>query len=318
MGRIIINKVDYYPHFPGGKTIATLRRKFGNDGYAAYFLLMDLLADTEGHFVNFTEPETVEDFAVECDIEQAELIAILDWLANRGRIDSGLWARKIIWCQKFVDSLEPVYKNRKRELPTIANIEITMVEKVITIVETPITIVGIPDNGITTVEIPQSKVKQREAKAEERKEKGFSSQIQVRNESSDLAIGFDPEARWLEFCKAFPCPDIHGVQKELQNYVRTVTQFAMQHGDTYDSTAAGINQRCLDYAKYKNDSGETRHNPSTWLITGEFEKDWAQKPRPQKKGKGGYTQEESRTINEMAGLMTSGELDDYFKPQSDE
>ena len=43
--------VDYFPHFvKGGRTIFILENKFGNDGYAFWFKLLEILGESEGHF----------------------------------------------------------------------------------------------------------------------------------------------------------------------------------------------------------------------------------------------------------------------------
>lgn len=41
--------VDYFPHFvKGGRTIFILENKFGNDGYAFWFKLLEILGESEG------------------------------------------------------------------------------------------------------------------------------------------------------------------------------------------------------------------------------------------------------------------------------
>ncbi len=44
--------VDYFPHFvKGGRTIFILENKFGNDGYAFWFKLLEILGESEGIFL---------------------------------------------------------------------------------------------------------------------------------------------------------------------------------------------------------------------------------------------------------------------------
>lgn len=43
--------VDYFPHFVKcGRTIYILENRFGNDGYAFWFKLLEILGESEGHF----------------------------------------------------------------------------------------------------------------------------------------------------------------------------------------------------------------------------------------------------------------------------
>ena len=45
--------VDYFPHQCNhGKTMFILEQKYGNDGYAFWFKLLELLGTTEGHFLH--------------------------------------------------------------------------------------------------------------------------------------------------------------------------------------------------------------------------------------------------------------------------
>jgi hypothetical protein len=42
-------------------------------------------------------------------------------LAELEAIDQELWQNRIIWCQKFVDGISDVYKNRRVEIPIKPN-----------------------------------------------------------------------------------------------------------------------------------------------------------------------------------------------------
>ena len=51
MARPKKQKVEYFPHFVmSGRTIFILENTYGNDGYAFWFKLLELLGDTEGHY----------------------------------------------------------------------------------------------------------------------------------------------------------------------------------------------------------------------------------------------------------------------------
>lgn len=119
MARNQTNTVEYFPHIARpGKTLFILEGQYGNDGYAAWFKLLELLSATENHF-----------YVAETDIDWHYLVArlkissetareILNLLADLGNINKQLWKNhKVIWCQALVDNLGEVYRKRKRDLP---------------------------------------------------------------------------------------------------------------------------------------------------------------------------------------------------------
>lgn len=118
MGRPQKQTVDYFPHFANsGKTIFILENKFGNDGYAFWFKLLEILATTEGHYFRVENGIDWEFLLAKTKVSSETAIEILNTLANLEAIDQDLWAKKIIWVQKFVDNLSEVYRKRKVSAP---------------------------------------------------------------------------------------------------------------------------------------------------------------------------------------------------------
>lgn len=119
--------VDYFPHdvnASGGKTLFVLQNKYGNDGYAFWFKLLELLGGTPGHVYDFNKPPDWEFLLAKTGVNATLTQEILTTLSNLDAIDSDLFQNnKIIWCQKFVDRLEDVYKRRdeKPQKPVIVN-----------------------------------------------------------------------------------------------------------------------------------------------------------------------------------------------------
>ena len=111
--------VDYFPHFIGdGKKIFFIEQKYGNDGYAVWFRLLETLAKTEDHWLNLNEETEVMFMAARCRVTEETLISILDDLAKLGEIDSELWHSKVIWCDRFIESIEEVYVKRSNNCMT--------------------------------------------------------------------------------------------------------------------------------------------------------------------------------------------------------
>ena len=169
-GRPIKNTVEYFPHYVGfGKTIFILQNRFGNDGYAVWFKILELLSRSENHYFwvrNSTEREfLVAITGVTDDI----LEQILSLLAEVEAIDAELWSIKVIWCENLVKNLAPVYQKRNRKIPSKPDKNL--------FTDTKTGISG-TETGISGTETTQSKV---EYSKEKEKEK--EKEISVSNES---------------------------------------------------------------------------------------------------------------------------------------
>ncbi|MBA7524283.1 hypothetical protein ES705_16420 [subsurface metagenome] len=145
--------VDYFPHqVSHGKTIFILEERFGNDGYAFWFKLLEILGKTEDHVFRCGNSEEWMFLIAKTHVSEKTATEILDTLAALNAIDAELWQTKIVWVQNFVDGIADVYKKRKIETPLRPSSRY-------------------PKPRITDVsdsENPQSKVK--ETKVKERKE----------------------------------------------------------------------------------------------------------------------------------------------------
>ena len=124
-GRPRRQSVDYFPHDADAsdrKTLTILTRKFGNDGYAAWFRLLELLARSENHFYDCNQLDDFQYLASKLNVAEDSATEIMEQLVVSGAIDGELWENKIIWSQNFVDRLTEVYRKRGRELPQKPNI----------------------------------------------------------------------------------------------------------------------------------------------------------------------------------------------------
>lgn len=95
-----------------------LENRFGNDGYAVWFKLLELLGKTPGHYLDINDPIDFEFIAAYFRISGPETRAILDFLSVLKAIDQKLYQRGIIWSDNFVDGIAQVYLKRKNDPPT--------------------------------------------------------------------------------------------------------------------------------------------------------------------------------------------------------
>lgn len=104
---------DYFPHFAkSGKTMFILEQQFGNNGYAAWFKLLEITTLSENHFIDCNKPDEWEYLLAKCRLNGNELTNILNLLSKLGAIDSDLWQNGIIWSQNFINNLEVLYNRR--------------------------------------------------------------------------------------------------------------------------------------------------------------------------------------------------------------
>lgn len=118
MARPLKETVDFFPHYvKAGRTIFILESKFGNDGYAFWFKLLEILGESEGHSYDCSNSANWAFLLARtrCDEQTAE--GIIQTLIDLGKIDSELWGKRIIWVQHLVDNLSDVYRRRQAKIP---------------------------------------------------------------------------------------------------------------------------------------------------------------------------------------------------------
>lgn len=119
-GRYKKQTVDYFPHYVNhGKVLFIVESIWGNDGYSAFYRLLELLGDTDGHFYKADNEEQALFLAATMKVPQDVAAAIICKLAKMGIIDEQLWQEERgIWMQSFVDSLAAAYRKRQMPMPT--------------------------------------------------------------------------------------------------------------------------------------------------------------------------------------------------------
>ena len=144
MARPIKNTVDYFPHIiKNGKTIFILESKFGNDGYAFWFKLLELLGSSDNHVYDYNNLADWEFLIAKTKVSEEKAHNILQTLADVGAIDSELLEKKMIWCENFIKGIDVVYRNRRQETPK---------KPVITRRNPTADVVSTPDNPQSIVE----------------------------------------------------------------------------------------------------------------------------------------------------------------------
>ena len=110
--------VDYFPHtVKHKKTMHIIRNRFGNDGYTFWFVLLEILGNTENHYYDCRNALSWEFLVAETRVSADICTGILDLLAKLDAIDAKLWLIKVIWCQNLLNGIAAVYIKRKAATP---------------------------------------------------------------------------------------------------------------------------------------------------------------------------------------------------------
>ena len=111
--------VDYFPHCcTHKKTMFIIEQKYGNDGYAFWFKLLEMLGNTTGHYLKFENDIDWEFLIAKTNLDKDKCTEILNLLATLKAIDKKLWDKnKIVWSDNFIENIKEAYRNRTEDIP---------------------------------------------------------------------------------------------------------------------------------------------------------------------------------------------------------
>lgn len=152
-GRYQKQTVDYFPHYVAhGRVLYIMETTWGNEGYAAFYKLLEVLGKSEGHYFDARTCEAKEFLAASMGVSPEVCELMIEKLVKVGVLDRVLWEKaRVIWMQSFVDSLDAAYRKRVIPVPEIPDINLFLPPE---IGQTP------PSEPISGAGNRQSKVKQ--------------------------------------------------------------------------------------------------------------------------------------------------------------
>jgi len=152
MGRHTKATVDYFPHYVHhGKTLHIIQNLYGNDGYAFFYKLLEVLGDAEGHYYDCRDETSKEFLAAQTNVEWITGAEILNKLSSMRVIDADLWQIGVIWMDSFVESVKDAYRKRSISVPVKPQVSVFLPPEM-------------QDRGISTAGSTQSKVKKTKVK----------------------------------------------------------------------------------------------------------------------------------------------------------
>ena len=161
MARPIKEGVDYFSHdVHHKKTIFTLETLYGNDGYAFWFKLLELLGSQASLSFRAENSADWMFFAAKMKMTEERAKSIMDTLLKLEAIDRDLWEKeKIIWIQNFADRLVEVYRKRNTEIP----------KKPVSVAKTPVSVAKTPVIAPKSTQIKLNKIKLNKTKLSKKK-----------------------------------------------------------------------------------------------------------------------------------------------------
>ena len=100
-----------------------LESKWGNNGYAFWFKLLELLGSHDNHYIDCRKPAEWEFMTAKTLLDDETASNILQMLSKLEAIDSYLWMNhKVIFCPKFLSRIEDAYRRRKESFPTLEKV----------------------------------------------------------------------------------------------------------------------------------------------------------------------------------------------------
>jgi hypothetical protein len=116
--------VTWFPHpVTHGRKMGLLERKYGNDGYAVWFKLLEELGNAAMHGITLSSPVQIELYAARCLVTEERFLQIISDLIRWEEFDAEIWeTRRVLYSPKFVESVELIYSKRQTQKPTRSDI----------------------------------------------------------------------------------------------------------------------------------------------------------------------------------------------------
>jgi hypothetical protein len=118
MGRTERHNADYFPFICNeGQTMKYIEQTYGNDGFSVWVKILRAMTTTDYHFINLSSRTRLMVFAATCRVTEEMLLKVINDLVDLDEFDRQLWENdQIIWSDKFIESIQDAYKNRKNKI----------------------------------------------------------------------------------------------------------------------------------------------------------------------------------------------------------
>jgi hypothetical protein len=110
--------LDYFPHDTNtcaDEKIQLLEEKFGNDGYAAFFKLLEGAHKARAGILDLQDIEVMGLYARRCRMTPERLLEIVGYAVDRGLFDRLAWADRLVTSDRIKENLKHVTRQRIQE-----------------------------------------------------------------------------------------------------------------------------------------------------------------------------------------------------------
>lgn len=123
MGRKVKKTTSHFLHendHSGNKELYLLQKRFGNDGYAFYFKMLELISKTEGFVIDITSEYSIVSIADYMNLSKERFVEILLYAAEIGLIEQFMFKNKKKICSViFIKQLKQIFRRNKLEIDKI-------------------------------------------------------------------------------------------------------------------------------------------------------------------------------------------------------
>lgn len=215
MARPERKNVDYFPHYMShGAKMKYLENKYGNDGYAVWYKIIERLAHSENHYVDLNDDIQVTFLSDFCKVEEEVLLEIIEFLVKAKWLHKGLWEKRVLFSSEFLGSIQDAYERRKNDCIKQEAIELMYH-------------INTQESDISEPVKPQSKGEY--SKPNETKEE--KERVYFQNEKLNDAF-----TKWLKMCKEvgkdYPESAIEAMQMKLNtsNQALAIVKQSLEKG----------------------------------------------------------------------------------------
>ena len=107
------NTVEYFPHYVNSSAKKhAIEGKYGAVGYVFWFKLLEVLCQSGTFSLSWDNIAQRDWLITETFTNEQQALEILDYLAKINAIDAELWKNHLVWVQKLIDNLNPVFIRR--------------------------------------------------------------------------------------------------------------------------------------------------------------------------------------------------------------
>ncbi len=168
-GRPERHDADYFPFYAkDGKTLFILEGKYGCKGTGFFTNVLRFLTLQKDHYFCIADDADREWFFAKMKCDELSGMEMLHLMSKTGKLYSPLWiSRQVIVSPDLLESLKPLYQNRKNEIITIDEILISYPINAISETgntQEPV----ISEAGNTQSKVKKSKVKKRKESNKEK------------------------------------------------------------------------------------------------------------------------------------------------------